>query len=56
MNVLDEKACLPSIITCRLLNGYPNDYWGWGCEDDDMYKRVRHYNLTLTRYSEDIAR
>ena len=22
------------------INGYPNDYWGWGGEDDELYNRV----------------
>ncbi len=30
-------------------NGFSNKYWGWGGEDDDFYRRVRHQNLTVTR-------
>ena len=38
-------------------NGYPTVYWGWGCEDDDMYLRVtKKLNKTITRYSNEIAR
>ena len=22
-------------------NGYPNDYWGWGMEDDQLHLRAR---------------
>jgi len=25
----------------RKINGYPNDFWGWGGEDDAIYKRVK---------------
>lgn len=38
-------------------NGYPNVYWGWGGEDDDMYLRVvRKLKKTITRYPIEIAR
>ena len=23
------------------INGYPNNFWGWGGEDDELYKRVQ---------------
>ena len=38
------------------LNGFSNQYWGWGGEDDDMSKRIKAANLTITRYKMDIAR
>lgn len=31
----------------RKINGYPNDYWGWGGEDDELYDRVVNCNLTV---------
>lgn len=31
----------------RKINGYPNDYWGWGGEDDELYDRVVNSNLTV---------
>ena len=24
----------------RLINGFPNNFWGWGGEDDEMMKRI----------------
>ena len=38
------------------VNGFSNQYWGWGGEDDDMAKRLARNNLTITRYKPDIAR
>ncbi|TKR80034.1 hypothetical protein L596_014170 [Steinernema carpocapsae] len=39
------------------VNGFSNDYWGWGGEDNDMYKRailarykIHRDNTTITRY------
>lgn len=33
----------------QLINGYCNDYWGWGAEDDDLYIRMISKNLSLVR-------
>lgn len=32
-----------------LINGYSNDYWGWGSEDDDLLRRIRKMGLTPER-------
>jgi predicted glycosyltransferase involved in capsule biosynthesis len=31
------------------INGYSNDFWGWGGEDDDLLKRVRLLGFDLYR-------
>ena len=31
------------------VNGYPNTYWGWGGEDDDMYKRIVFHGMSINR-------
>ena len=38
------------------INGVSNQFWGWGGEDDDMYKRVIKNGLKITRYITVIAR
>lgn len=30
------------------INGYPNDIWGWGCEDKALQNRGEFYNLRKT--------
>nr|XP_033495362.1 beta-1,4-galactosyltransferase 1-like [Epinephelus lanceolatus] len=31
------------------INGFPNTYWGWGGEDDDMYKRIIYSGMSISR-------
>jgi predicted glycosyltransferase involved in capsule biosynthesis len=38
------------------VNGYSNQFWGWGGEDDDMWNRIRHARLNVSRYHKSIAR
>ena len=45
-----------SVAHFRLVNGFSNQYWGWGGEDDDMAKRLASNKLKITRYQPDIAR
>ena len=37
----------------RRLNGYSNEFWGWGGEDDDMYNRVHDHGLDIARMKEN---
>ncbi|XP_069107745.1 beta-1,4-N-acetylgalactosaminyltransferase bre-4-like [Argopecten irradians] len=40
----------------RLVNGYSNEYWGWGAEDDDMAYRILLSGLRIMRPSSVVAR
>ncbi|KRZ68283.1 Beta-1,4-N-acetylgalactosaminyltransferase bre-4 [Trichinella papuae] len=40
----------------RRINGFSNDYWGWGGEDDDFYIRVNLGKYIIHRHSEQIGR
>ncbi|KAM6971814.1 beta-1,4-galactosyltransferase 1 [Aplochiton taeniatus] len=31
------------------INGYPNNYWGWGGEDDDASARITHAGMSISR-------
>lgn len=38
------------------VNGFSNQFYGWGGEDDDMYSRIRAKNMTIVRFSKTVAR
>ncbi|XP_078461595.1 beta-1,4-galactosyltransferase 2-like isoform X2 [Lampetra planeri] len=38
------------------INGFPNNYWGWGGEDDDIYTRVSLAGMHISRPSGEIGR
>ena len=40
----------------RNLNGFSNQFWGWGGEDDDMYLRIKKLKMTVERHSSKIAK
>ena len=40
----------------KRINGFSNEYLGWGAEDDDLLKRVRYYGYNMTRAPAEIAR
>ena len=31
------------------INGFPNTYWGWGGEDDDIYRRITFRGMSVSR-------
>lgn len=37
------------------VNGFSNQFYGWGAEDDDMYNRISDVGLTFIRFDPRIA-
>ncbi|XP_075719011.1 beta-1,4-galactosyltransferase 1 [Rhinoderma darwinii] len=33
----------------KKINGFPNNYWGWGGEDDDIYNRIASRGMSISR-------
>nr|XP_019936126.1 PREDICTED: beta-1,4-galactosyltransferase 6-like [Paralichthys olivaceus] len=40
----------------RKINGFPNAFWGWGGEDDDLWNRVHYSGLNVTRPDGEIGK
>ncbi|XP_048469897.1 beta-1,4-galactosyltransferase 2-like [Rhincodon typus] len=38
------------------INGFSNNYWGWGTEDDDTYKRVTLSGMSVDRPDRNVGR
>jgi hypothetical protein len=38
-----------SKLDFKIINGYSNEYWGWGFEDDDLLQRCIYCNLSLDK-------
>ncbi|XP_034038148.1 beta-1,4-galactosyltransferase 1-like [Thalassophryne amazonica] len=38
------------------INGFPNNYWGWGGEDDDIYNRLASKGMSISRPSSGVGK
>lgn len=38
------------------INGFPNNYWGWGGEDDDIYNRLASKGMSISRANGEIGK
>uniref|UniRef100_A0A3Q1GLP0 N-acetyllactosamine synthase n=1 Tax=Acanthochromis polyacanthus TaxID=80966 RepID=A0A3Q1GLP0_9TELE len=38
------------------INGFPNNYWGWGGEDDDIYNRLASRGMSISRPSGEVGK
>jgi len=54
MGIYSDGRTLGGIVkfkgsTFEKVNGFPNDYWGWGHEDKDLSNRAEHYKCKIER-------
>uniref|UniRef100_A0A0N5A051 Beta-1,4-N-acetylgalactosaminyltransferase n=1 Tax=Parastrongyloides trichosuri TaxID=131310 RepID=A0A0N5A051_PARTI len=40
----------------RKVNGFNNNYWGWGMEDDDLFSRISFSNMSIVRDLPNVSR
>lgn len=40
----------------RKINGFPNAFWGWGGEDDDLWNRVQNAGYSVSRPEGDTGK
>lgn len=40
----------------QMVNGFPNRYFGWGGEDDDLFMRVINKGMNVVRFDPEITR
>ena len=33
----------------KRINGFPNDFWGWGCEDKEIQHRAEFYKCKINK-------
>uniref|UniRef100_A0A4W5KIN9 Beta-1,4-galactosyltransferase n=1 Tax=Hucho hucho TaxID=62062 RepID=A0A4W5KIN9_9TELE len=38
------------------INGFPNNYWGWGGEDDDIFNRVSSREMSISRPDSEVGK
>ncbi|XP_061842457.1 beta-1,4-galactosyltransferase 4-like isoform X2 [Nerophis lumbriciformis] len=58
---LPYQACFGGVtaftpLQYRKINGFPNNYWGWGGEDDDIGLRVSLAGMHVIRPSMEVGR
>ena len=40
----------------RKINGFPNDFWGWGSEDDEISLRILHHGMAMIRFNPRVVK
>jgi hypothetical protein len=43
------QALSISLKDAKKINGFPNQFWGWGGEDDAMYRRLKRHGINIIK-------
>ena len=54
LGIYSDGQTLGGVVKCkgstfRKVNGFPNDYWGWGHEDKEFQNRAEHFGCKIEK-------
>lgn len=57
LGIYSDGQTLGGVVKCkgstfRKVNGFPNDYWGWGHEDKEFQNRAEHFGCKIEKIIE----
>ena len=56
LNNFEKTVLIQTFLLILKMNGFPNGFYGWGGEDDELAQRTNQSELSIIRQPGNIAR